>query len=196
MKHRSAVVAGIVGVVAIALIVLFLTADIDGDPLDIDTNQLVGKPAPAIDATDTAGRPFAVDDYRGRWLLVNFFAHWCGPCIKEHPELVAFSEEHSRLGDASVVSVAYNDTPDEVKAFFDENGGDWAVIADSDSDFSIDYAVVGLPESYLVNPEGIIVHKFVGGITKAEVEAEMERNAAPTTTGGTATVPSTTAAPS
>lgn len=191
MKHRSAVIAGIVGVVAVALIVLFLTADIDGDPLDIDTNRLVGKPAPAIDATDTAGRPFSIGDYRGRWLLVNFFAQWCGPCIKEHPELVAFSEAHSRLGDASVVSVAYNDTAKAVKEFFAENGGDWAVIADSKSDYAIEYAVVGLPESYLVNPEGVIVHKFVGGITKAGVEAEMAKNATTSTSTSTSTsVPS------
>ena len=54
MKHRSALIAGVVGVVAVALIVLFLTADIDGNPLDTDTNQLVGKPAPAIDATERA----------------------------------------------------------------------------------------------------------------------------------------------
>lgn len=177
MKHRSAVIAGIVGVVVVALVVLFLSADIDQDPLAVDTNQLVGKPAPVIDATDTEGRPFSVGDYRGRWLLVNFFATWCGPCIKEHPELVAFSEEHARLGDASVVSIAYNDEPSAVSEFFGRNGGDWAVIADDENNFSITYAVVGLPESYLIDPDGVVVHKFVGGITKAEVEAEMAERA-------------------
>jgi len=175
VKHRSAVVAGIVGVVVLALILLFVTADTDSDPLAGDTNQLIGKPAPDIEATDTAGRPFRIGDYRGRWLLVNFFATWCGPCIKEHPELVAFSEAHTRAGDASVVSVAYNDEPEDVQAFFERNGGDWAVIADDESDFSIDYAVVGLPESYLVDPDGTVVHKFVGGITRAEVEDVMAR---------------------
>ena len=173
MKHRAALIAGIVGVVAVALIVLFVTSDIDKDPLEIDTNQLVGRRAPAIDALDTEGRSFRVSDYQGRWLLVNFFATWCTPCIVEHPQLKAFAEAHSRTGDASVVSVAFNDEPAKVKEFFQQHGGDWAVIADEKSDFSIDYAVVGLPESYLVNPEGIVVHKFVGGITKSEVEAEM-----------------------
>jgi len=56
------------------------------------------------------------------------------------------------------------------------------VIADDKSDFSIDYAVVGLPESYLVDPDGIIVHKFIGGITKAEVEAVMADQGPATTT--------------
>ena len=175
MKHRSAWIAAVVGVGAIALIILFVTAGSESDPLSVDTNQLVGKRAPTIDAKDTQGRPFRVDDYRGRWLLVNFFATWCTPCLAEHPELVAFSEAHARIGDASVVSVAYNDTPAKVRKFFADNGGDWAVIADDKSDYSIDYAVVGLPESYLIDPEGVVVHKFTGGITAREVEAEMAR---------------------
>lgn len=173
MTRRAPVIAGIVGVVMVALIVLFVTAGGASDPLANDTNQLVGKPAPDIEATDTEGRAFRIGDYRGRWLLVNFFATWCAPCIKEHPELVSFAEAHSRLGDASVVSVAYNDEPSAVQSFFDERGGDWAVIADTENDFSIDYAVVGLPESYLVDPDGTVVHKFVGGITRAEVEQVM-----------------------
>jgi cytochrome c biogenesis protein CcmG/thiol:disulfide interchange protein DsbE len=175
MKHRSALIAGVVGVVVVALIVLFVASGSESDPLAEDTNQIVGRPAPAIVGTDTEGRPFRVQDYRGRWVLLNFFGTWCIPCIEEHPQLVAFDREHSRTGDASVVSVAYNDEPQAVAEFFEERGGDWAVVNDVESDFSIDYAVVGLPESYLIDPSGRVVHKFTGGITKAEVEAEMQK---------------------
>lgn len=174
MKHRIAVVAGIVGVVAAALIALFVGADPKTDPLALDTNQLEGRQGPPIITEDSEGRPFRLRDYRGRWVLLNFFASWCGPCITEHPELVAFSEAHKADGDASVVSVAYNDPPETVRNFFDTNGGDWAVVADN-GDISLDYGVVGLPESYLIDPDGIVVRKFVGGVTKAEVEAAMER---------------------
>lgn len=168
-------IAGIVGVVLVALIALFVSAGGAKDPLALDTNKLVGKPAPAIDATDTEGRPFRVSDYRGQWLLVNFFATWCAPCIKEHPELIAFSQEHAD-GSASVVSVAYNDTPQKVRDFFAERGGDWAVIADDEHDFSLDYAVVGLPESYLIDPDGVVAHKFLGGITADEVNSVIRQS--------------------
>lgn len=171
--RRAPLIAAIVGVVLVALVVLFVVSGSESDPLAVDTNQLVGKPAPAITATDTEGREFRTRDYLGQWLVVNFFATWCPPCVVEHPELVAFSEAHAASGDASVVSVAYEDTPSKVREFFDTHGGDWAVIADADSDFSIEFAVVGLPESYLIDPDGVVVHKFVGGVTKAEIEAEI-----------------------
>ena len=174
MRHRVAAVAGIVGVVAAALIALFVSADQKSDPLALDTNQLVGRQGPPIETEDSEGRTFRLSEYRGRWVLLNFFASWCGPCITEHPELVAFSEAHKADGDASVVSVAYNDPPESVRNFFDTNGGDWAVLSD-DGDISLNYGVVGLPESYLIDPDGIVVRKFVGGVTKAEVEAEMAR---------------------
>ena len=176
MKNRSAVIAGIVGVVLVALIALFITAGSNSDPLAVDTNQLIDKPAPDINGTDTEGRPFRLQDYRGRWLLVNFFATWCTPCIAEHPELVAFSEAHQRIGDASVVSVAFQDDPADVADFFDQRGGDWAVVADGEAGISLDYAVVALPESYLVDPDGTVVHKFIGGVTKSAIEAEMAAN--------------------
>lgn len=184
MKRRAAWIAGIVGVAAVALIALFLTADINSDPLAVDTNQLVGKPAPSIDSTDTKDRPFRLDDYRGRWVLLNFFATWCGPCITEHPELIAFDQAHRSAGDASVVSVAFNDEPEEISDFFATNGGDWAVVADDESDISIAYAVIALPESYLIDPEGVVVHKFSGGITRGEVERVMADQGAEGSGGG------------
>lgn len=175
MRSRSAVIAGVVGVVVVALIVLFVSAGSESDPLAVDTNRIVGRQAPALESVDTEGRPFSLTDYRGRWLLVNFFATWCTPCVAEHPQLVAFERAHAVAGDASVVSVAWNQSADVVKQFFAERGGDWAVIADEESDFAIEFAVVGLPESYLIDPDGTVVHKFTGGVTQQEIEAEMAR---------------------
>jgi len=174
VKRRVAGASVAVGVVAAALIALFVSADPKTDPLALDTNQLEGRSAPPIDTVDNEGRMFRLNDYRGRWVLLNFFATWCTPCIVEHPELVAFSEAHKADGDASVVSVAFNDPPESVREFFETRGGEWAVLPD-DGNISISYGVVGLPESYLIGPDGVVVRKFVGGVTQAEVEAEMAR---------------------
>src|SRR5690606_12069380 len=97
------------------------------------------------------------DDHRGEWVVVNFFASWCGPCRQEHPELVAFSERHAARGDASVVSVAFSDAEDDARAFFEELGGDWPVLIEGTGRIGIDFGVTGVPETYLVAPDGTVV---------------------------------------
>lgn len=181
MRASAPWVAAAVAVVIGALIVLMATAPTD--PTSERTSALVGRAAPAITTTDSEGRAFDLGDYRGSWVLLNFFATWCVPCVREHPELVAFSEAHASRGDAAVVSVAFDDPPEAIVEFFERNGGDWQVIADdrpeadlgTTSKISLDYGVVKLPESYLISPEGIVVHKFIGGIRAVEVEAQMAR---------------------
>lgn len=175
MKHRSAWLAGVIGLAAVGLIALFVTAD--SDEFDQGDNPLIGKVAPDISASDTKGRDVRIEDYRGRWVVVNFFATWCAPCKVEHPELVAFTREHAEAGDAAVISVAYDDSVEKVEEFFATNGGDWAVVAKGTDQFSLEYGVVQLPESYLIDPEGIVVHKFIGGVTRAEIDAEIRSRA-------------------
>lgn len=68
MTRRAPLISAIVGVVLVALIALFVTAGSESDPLAVDTNQIVGKPAPAITAVDTEGREFRTGDYLGRRL--------------------------------------------------------------------------------------------------------------------------------
>jgi cytochrome c biogenesis protein CcmG/thiol:disulfide interchange protein DsbE len=112
-------------------------------------------------------------------VVVNFFATTCVPCVVEHPELVAFNDEYAPLGEASVVSIAFSDTSQNVRDFFAENGGDWAVLAEDTGRHAISYGVAAVPETYLVAPTGIITSKFIGGVTKADIEAEIARLGAP-----------------
>jgi len=159
-------VAVLVAVVLVALIAVLATREPAQDRAT--DSPLVGEVAPPlagdmIAPADSVGTAFDLDRLRGQWAVVNFFATWCVPCVVEHPELVEFSERHAEVGDASVVSVVFNDDAEDVTAFFDENGGDWPVV-DGDS-VILDWAVAAVPESFLVSPDGVVAAKITGGVT-------------------------------
>ena len=163
---KAPLIAGIVGVAMVALIVLFATAP---RGKDADTSgTVVGKLAPALQGTTADGASVDLDKYRGKWVLLNFFATWCPPCVAEHPELVKLSQVPGTP--VQVVSVAFDDPAAKVKEFFAKQGGDWPVVVDGTEQSTLDYAVVKLPESYLINPEGKVSQKLVGGISAAEVQ--------------------------
>ena len=167
--RRRGVVLGAaiaVAVVLIGLIVLLATRD----PATDRTNDspLIGKIAPPI-AGETiapeasAGTRYDLDLQRGQWVVVNFFATWCIPCIQEHPELIEFAERHAEAGDASVVSVVFDDDRSAVVDFFRENGGEWPVV--DGEDVILDWAVAAVPESFLIDPDGRVVERLTGGVT-------------------------------
>ncbi|UDY37283.1 TlpA family protein disulfide reductase [Dermatobacter hominis] len=182
-QHRAAVIAGIVGVALAALIALFAFSPKGEDPAESASSPLVGKLAPALAGSTADGQAFDLDQHRGQWVLVNFFATWCPPCVAEHPLLVQLSEQTQ--GSLQVVSVASGDTADNVVDFFEKRGGDWPVLVSDTDDASIDYGLIKLPESYLIAPDGTVVQKLVGGIDEGEVAA-IERRIAEGTGSGAA----------
>ena len=161
-------VAGAAAVVLLAFVLLLATRK----PAEERDQQspLVGKVVPALSGTTLDGGRYDIDNQRGRYVLVNFFATWCIPCQVEHPELVAFADRHKAAGDASVVSVSFQDSEDNIRRFFAERGGSWPVIAGQNS-AAIDFGVAALPESFLVAPDGTIVQKFIGGVKADQVDA-------------------------
>jgi len=154
---------------AVALLVLLLATSEPSSERAADSH-LLGEAAPLIEGATASGDWFDLDELRGRWVVVNFFSTSCVPCIVEHPELVAFAESHAATGDASVVSIAFDDSADNVTAFFEANGGDWPVLVADTGGIAVRYGVTGVPESYLVAPNGSVVAKIVGGVRAADLE--------------------------
>ena len=138
-------------------------------------SPLVGQQAPAIEGTTMDGDTYSLASERGRFTLVNFFATWCVPCQREHDDLAAFDERHRRIGDAGVVTVVFDDSTDNARDFFEENGGDWPVIVGDEGDIALDYSVAGVPESYLVGPDGRMLAKIIGGVTEEGLDQLLVR---------------------
>ena len=159
--------------VAVALPVAMLIAVLATSPSARSRavkSPLVGKPAPPAEGTTIDGSRASLADLRGQWVVVNFFATWCVPCRTEHPELIRFADSHRQAGDASVFAVVYSDSPSAVKDYRAGNGGDWPMLADPDGRVALDFGVGGIPESFLVSPDGFIVSKILGGVRAADLD--------------------------
>lgn len=172
-QSRLALIAAtLAGVVLVVLIAVLATSDGEAG---LGRSPLISNSAPLIRGEAVDGTTFDLDAERGRWVVVNFFATTCIPCIDEHPELVAFDEQYSATGEASVVSIAFSDSASNVREFFEDNGGDWAVLAEDTGRHAISYGVAAVPETYLVSPNGVVTSKFIGGVTKLDIESEIDR---------------------
>jgi cytochrome c biogenesis protein CcmG/thiol:disulfide interchange protein DsbE len=101
--------------------------------------------------------------------LVNYVASWCGPCALEHPTLMALKEQGVR-----VVGVAYKDTPQAADAFIAKRGDPFAVkLNDAEGRAGIDFGITGVPETYLVGSDGVIIAKVSAPMTNDDARKLM-----------------------
>lgn len=161
-------IAALVGVGLIGLVVLFA---VSGNSLQADRSRLLGRRVPELAGLTLAGDKYNIDDSRGNWVLVNFFATWCVGCVREHPELVEL-EDWGRANTLDIVSVVFDDDSDRVQDFFDTRGGDWPVLQDSSA--AVTFQIAQIPESFLVSPAGVVVQHSVGGISADDIIAAIE----------------------
>lgn len=166
-------IALVVGVVMLGLVGVFATREPAANT--IADSQLIGRVSPEITGDDLDGEIVRASRYRGRYLVVNFFASWCVPCRQEHPELLNFSARHAAAGDAQVLAVVFNDDVDAARAWFEENGGDWPVLQDPRGRTALDFGVGKPPETFVIDPDGVVVTRFVGPVTADGLDAVIRR---------------------
>jgi len=119
---------------------------------------------------DTQGKTHTLSGYRGKWVLVNFWATWCPPCLDEIPELVALHERHKDKKLVVIgVAVDYRSTK-EVIRFVDDYFISYPVVLGSYQTAAQVGPIDGLPASYLYNPQGKLVAQHVGALTRSAVE--------------------------
>ena len=158
--------------VALLALVAVFAVSMDRDP-GLVRSALIDKPAPsfAMPAVPELGVPgFDTAALRGEVTVVNVFASWCIPCRDEHPLLVALKD----VTGVRLFGINQSDAPENARAFLAELGNPYdAVGADRDRRVSIDWGVYGVPETFVVDAQGIITFKHVGPLTAEAVETEL-----------------------
>lgn len=153
--NYALLIAGLVGVLALVGV---LGSGFGKDPHRIDTDALKNKPAPRFVLQDLDGNTVALTDYIGKqWVVINFWSTWCGPCKIEHPHLLRAAELYP---DVKWLGIIYQDEPGKIRKHLARNGSAYPHLVDPKSAMSVDYGVTGVPETFFINPEGMIVEKY------------------------------------
>ncbi len=153
-----------------AIFLVMLLADRDTSTVP---SALIGQPAPATDLPPldpAASIGLRSEDFAGNVTLVNIWASWCGPCRQEHPVLMELSRDQRFI----TAGLNYKDKPENARGFLTELGDPYKIIGtDQSGRKAIDWGVYGVPETFLVDRDGIIRFKHVGPLTPETVRMSL-----------------------
>ncbi|MDT6964015.1 DsbE family thiol:disulfide interchange protein [Cupriavidus sp. SZY C1] len=155
-------------------IVLALGAGLRHDPRELPS-ALVGKPAPAfalpVLAARDGPRTVTTADLRGKVWILNVWASWCAACRSEHPLLVDFAARSP----VPVYGLNYKDTPPAALAWLREMGDPYRQsLVDADGRAGIDFGVYGVPETYVIDAQGVVRYRQVGPLTRDVLEHRIQ----------------------
>ena len=126
--------------------------------------------ADGFKVTDTSGKTHTLAGYKGKWVLVNYWATWCPPCLEEIPDLIALHE--NKKNNLVVIGIALDfRSAKQVTDFADGLMVNYPIVLGDSQVVNQIGPVQGLPTTYLYNPEGKMVAQQVGAITRAAVES-------------------------
>ena len=158
-------------VLLVGLIAVFATQM--GRDTSLVRSVLIDKPAPTFTLPAVAGtgvEGFDTASLTGEVTVVNVFASWCVPCRAEHPMLEVLKSR----ADIRLVGINQKDAPENAASFLAELGNPYDVVgADANNRASIEWGVYGVPETFIVDRNGIITFKHIGPITAASLEREV-----------------------
>lgn len=132
----------------------------------------VGDPAPDFALADLDGKPVRLADLRGRPVVVNFWASWCGPCVEEFPILQGALAKHRAHG-LVVVGVVVRDNSEAARAFMARTGAPWSAVMDPGEDVARRFGIYAPPETFFIDPQGVVVGRQIGQLTGADLARQL-----------------------
>ncbi|WP_226641808.1 redoxin domain-containing protein [Mesobacillus subterraneus] len=167
---KKAIGAGILaGLVLFAIFQQLNTAD---EPLAIEASKATtgigaGMAAPNFTLKNLAGEEVSLKDYRGKKVMLNFWATWCPPCKEEMPAMEKFYKENSKEVEILAVNL---DPQNNVKGFVEENGLTFPILLDKEGRTQQTYSVISIPTSLIIDEHGLIIKKQIGSLTFEQMQ--------------------------
>ena len=150
-------------IMVFALLVALLAAGLRLDPREVPS-PLIGKPAPAFELPQLAApdKTFSQKEMAGKVWIMNVWASWCPPCLVEHPVISQLAKSDI----APVIGLNYKDTREDALPWLARNGNPFQLtVFDASGRIGIDYGVYGVPETYVIDRQGVIRYKHIGPVT-------------------------------
>ena len=157
---------------AFAILAGFLYAGLSLNPRAVPS-PLIGKPAPAfaLPRLDTPEVTVRREDLLGKTWVLNVWASWCAPCREEHPLVVDLARRQA----VPVIGLNYKDRPGDARAWLQRLGDPYAAtLIDFDGKVGIDFGVYGVPETFVIDRQGVVRFKHVGPLTPAVIQKKLE----------------------
>jgi cytochrome c biogenesis protein CcmG, thiol:disulfide interchange protein DsbE len=155
-------------------VLIALGAGLRHDPRELPS-ALVGKPAPAfaLPVLDAQGQSqtMQASELRGKVWILNVWASWCAACRTEHPLLVEFAEKSP----VPVYGLNYKDSTPAALAWLRQMGNPYKQsLVDADGRVGIDFGVYGVPETYIIDAQGVVRYRQVGPVTREVLERQIQ----------------------
>lgn len=124
---------------------------------------VVGQPAPDFTLLDTKGKAWTLSELKGKVVFVNFWATWCPPCVEEMPSMQKVNN-FMPSNQFVMLTILSNDQPSLADAFLARIGATFPVLVDPQNNIATAYGLTGVPETYIVDKQGVLREKFIGGV--------------------------------
>ena len=170
MRRTIVTVTVLIGLVMVVLIVAL--AGRSTTPATSIKGPLVGKAAPSAMGTTLDGARVSLASLRGRPVILNFVASWCGPCRTEAPRLEAFATDQAKLPNgAEVLGITFNDASSAMRNYVTTQGVTYPILTDPNGSIASSFGVASPPTTFVISPSGRVAAELVGAVNVRELDA-------------------------